>query len=242
MSDTLSSLSAALADRYRIEREVGAGGMATVYLAEDLKHRRKVALKVLRPELAAALGAERFVREITTTANLQHPNILPLFDSGEADGFLYYVMPFVEGQSLRDRLAAQGELSPADAMRILRDVADAMAAAHAKGIVHRDIKPENIMLSGRHAVVMDFGVAKAVSEATGRIDLTTAGMALGTPTYMAPEQAVADPQTDHRADVYALGVTAYEMLTGRPPFVGVSPQEVLAAHITSAPEPLQSVT
>jgi len=242
MSDTPSRLFAALADRYRIERKLGEGGMATVYLADDLKHQRKVALKVLKPELAAVLGADRFLREITTTASLQHPNILPLFDSGEADGFLYYVMPYVEGQSLRDRLTRERKLEPAEAMRILRDVADAMAAAHAKGIVHRDIKPENIMLSGRHAMVMDFGVAKAVSEATGRMDLTTAGVALGTPAYMAPEQAVADPHTDHRADIYALGVTAYEMLAGQPPFVGVTPQEVLAAHITSTPEPIQSVT
>jgi serine/threonine-protein kinase len=235
VTDALDRLTAALADRYLIERELGAGGMATVYLAEDAKHHREVAVKVLRPDLAASLGPERFLREVTIAANLQHPHILPVYDSGEADGVLYYVMPYVEGDSLRDRLTKHGELPLTDAVRILRDVADAMAAAHAKGVVHRDIKPENIMLSGRHALVADFGVAKAVSEATGRQTLTTAGVALGTPTYMAPEQAAADPHTDHRADLYAFGVTAYEMLTGQPPFVGATPQAVLAAHVTEAP-------
>ena len=160
--------------------------MATVYLAEDLKHHRKVAVKVLRPELAAALGAERFLREIEIAARLQHPHILPLLDSGEADGFLYYVMPYVEGESLRDRLAREGELPVHEAVRLLVEIADALAYAHAQGVVHRDIKPDNVMLSGRHALVMDFGVAKAVSEATGRQQLTTAGVALGTPAYMAP--------------------------------------------------------
>jgi Tol biopolymer transport system component len=235
MASSLDRLTEALQDRYTLERELGAGGMATVYLADDPKHHRKVALKVLRPDLAATLGPERFLREVTIAANLQHPHILPVYDSGEADGFLYYVMPYVEGESLRDRLVKQGELPLTDAIRILRDVADAMAAAHAKGVVHRDIKPENIMLSGRHALVADFGVAKAVSEATGRQTLTTAGVALGTPTYMAPEQAAADPHTDHRADLYALGVLAYEMVTGQPPFVGATPQAVLAAHVTEAP-------
>lgn len=231
-----ATLAAALADRYTIERELGAGGMATVYLAQDLKNHRKVALKVLRPDLAATMGAERFLREVTIAANLQHPHILPLYDSGEAAGFLYYVMPFVEGQTLRDRLARERELPVADAVRILRDVTDAMATAHAKGVVHRDLKPENIMLSGRHALVADFGVAKAVSEATGRNTLTTVGVALGTPTYMAPEQATADPLTDHRADLYALGVIAYEVLTGQPPFVRGTPQAMLAAHVTEAPK------
>jgi hypothetical protein len=235
MSNMPERLSAALADRYVLERELGQGGMATVYLAEDPRHHRKVALKVLRPDLAATLGPERFLREVTIAANLQHPHILPVYDSGEAGGFLYYVMPYVEGESLRERLAKHGELPLTDAVRILRDVADAMAAAHAKGVVHRDIKPENIMLSGRHALVADFGVAKAVSEATGRQTLTTVGVALGTPTYMAPEQAAADPHTDHRADLYAFGVTAYEMLTGQPPFMGATPQAVLAAHVTEAP-------
>jgi serine/threonine-protein kinase len=237
LSDPRQRITDALADRYRIERELGAGGMATVYLAEDLRHHRRVALKVLRPDLAATVGPERFLREVTIAANLQHLHILPVHDSGESGGFLYYVMPFVEGHSLRERLVKQGELPVPEVARILREVADAMAAAHAKGVVHRDIKPENILLSGRHAVVTDFGVAKAVSEATGRSQLTTAGVALGTPTYMAPEQAAADPHMDHRVDIYALGVMGYEMLTGRPPFVGPTPQSVLAAHVTTAAEP-----
>src|SRR6059058_2973573 len=213
--------------------------MATVYLAEDPKHHRRVAVKVLRPELAATLGAERFTREIDTAAQFQHPHILPLLDSGEAGGFLYYVMPYVEGESLRDRLAHQGELPIHDVVKILTEIADALAYAHAHGVVHRDIKPDNVLLSGRHALVMDFGVAKALSEATGRQQLTTAGIALGTPAYMAPEQAAADPHLDHRVDIYALGVLAYELLTGRPPFIGLTPQEVLAAQVTQAPDPVQ---
>jgi Tol biopolymer transport system component/tRNA A-37 threonylcarbamoyl transferase component Bud32 len=233
------ALSAALADRYAIERELGQGGMATVYLAQDLKHRRRVAVKVLRPDLAATLGSDRFFREIEVAAQLQHPHILPLLDSGEAGGFLYYVMPFIDGESLRERLARHGELPVNDAIRILSEVVDALAAAHAAGVVHRDIKPDNIMLSGRHALVMDFGVAKAVSEATGRNQLTTAGVALGTPAYMAPEQAAADPHLDHRVDIYAVGVLAYELLTGRPPFIGLTPQQVLAAHVTQPPEPVE---
>ncbi|MEK7668280.1 MAG: protein kinase [Gemmatimonadota bacterium] len=236
MSAPLDRLAAALTGRYRLERELGAGGMATVYLAEDLRHQRKVAIKVLRPELAASLGAERFLREITIAANLTHPPILPLHDSGEADGFLFYVMPYVEGQSLRDRIAREGELPVTDAARIIRDVADALAYAHSRGVVHRDIKPENVMLAGRHALVTDFGVAKAITEATGRYTLTTAGVAIGTPAYMAPEQAMADPHVDYRADFYALGVVAYELLTGRPPFAALSPQAMLAAHVTEAPE------
>jgi serine/threonine protein kinase/Tol biopolymer transport system component len=238
VTDALDRLKAALADRYAIVRELGQGGMATVYLAHDPRHDRSVALKVLRPDLAATLGPDRFLREVRIAANLQHPNILPVYDSGEAGGFLYYVMPYVEGESLRESLSRHGELPVAEAARILRDVADALAAAHAKGVVHRDIKPENIMLSGRHALVADFGVAKAVHEATGRQTLTTAGVALGTPTYMAPEQAAADPHTDHRADLYAFGVMAYEMLTGQPPFVGATPQAVLSAHVTEPPVPV----
>jgi len=238
MSDRLDQLQVALADHYHIERELGAGGMATVYLAEDRKHHRKVALKVLRPELSASLGSDRFVREITIAAALSHPHILPLYDSGESGGFLYYVMPFVEGQSLRQKLVREGEQPVADAIRILRDMADAMAYAHQHGVVHRDIKPENVMLSGRHALVTDFGVAKAVSEATGRQTLTTPGVALGTPTYMAPEQAMADPHVDHRADIYAWGVVAYELLAGRPPFDRATPQAMLAAHLTEAVEPV----
>ena len=244
-SDAPGRLRAALSDRYRIERELGQGGMATVYLAQDLKHQRPVAIKVLRQELAASLGADRFLREVHIAAQLQHPHILTLIDSGRtggpADGpsdFLYYVMPYVEGETLRARLAREGEFPVGDAVRILREVADALAYAHAHGVVHRDIKPENVMLSGRHALVMDFGVAKAVSEATGRQSLTTVGVALGTPTYMSPEQATADPHVDHRADIYALGVMAYELLTGRPPFTGNTPQQVIAAHLSQAAEPV----
>ena len=238
MSDTFDRLKSALSDRYAIEREIGSGGMATVYLAEDLKHKRKVAVKVLRPELAAALGPERFLKEIEIAAGLMQPHILPLHDSGEADGFLFYVMPFVEGESLRDKLARGGELPIADAVRILREVVDALAHSHENNVVHRDIKPDNVLLSGRHALVTDFGVAKAVSEATGRNELTTAGVALGTPAYMAPEQAAADPHIDHRADIYAVGAVAYELLTGRPPFTGNTQQEILAAHVTQTAEPV----
>ncbi len=235
---TSGRLTAALADRYRIERELGAGGMATVYLAEDVKHRRKVAVKVLRPDLAATLGPERFLREVTIAANLQHPHILPLHDSGEADGFLFYVMPFVDGISLREKLVKDGELPIPDAVRILRDLADAMAYAHRRGVVHRDIKPENVMLADRHALVTDFGVAKAVSEATGTHALTTAGVALGTPAYMAPEQAAADPHVDHRADIYAFGVVAYELLTGQPPFTAPTSQALLGAQVAMTPQPV----
>ena len=233
-------LSAALADRYRIERELGQGGMATVYLAEDLKHDRKVAVKVLREDLSASLGQERFLREIKVAAALQHPHILPLYDSGEAGGLLFYVMPYVDGQSLREKLSREGELPVGDAVRILRDIADALTEAHRHGVVHRDLKPENVMLRGRHALVMDFGVAKALSEATGKHALTTTGIALGTPTYMSPEQAVADPHVDHRADLYAFGVVAYELLAGLPPFSGANPQQVLAAHVTTAAAPVST--
>src|ERR1043166_2527832 len=213
MSDVPVRLAAALSRSYRIERELGQGGMATVYLAEDLKHQRKVAIKVLRQELSASLGADRFLREVHIAAQLQHPHILTLIDSGEADDLLYYVMPYVEGETLRARLAREGEFPVGDAVRILREVADALAYAHGQGVVHRDVKPENVMLSGRHALAMDCGVAKRGSGATGRQSLTAIGVALGTPTYMSPEQATADPHVDHRADIYALGVMAYELLT-----------------------------
>jgi eukaryotic-like serine/threonine-protein kinase len=238
VTESFDRLTRALADHYRLERELGAGGMATVYLAHDLKHDRKVAVKVLREELSASLGKERFLREIKVAAALQHPHILPLYDSGAADGLLFYVMPYVDGLSLRDKLTKAGELPIGDAVRILRDIADALSEAHRHGVVHRDLKPENVMLRGRHALVMDFGVAKALSDATGRQSLTTVGVALGTPTYMAPEQAVADPHVDHRADLYAFGVVAYELLAARPPFTGASPQQILAAHVTAAAEPV----
>src|SRR5215211_817979 len=231
MPSAFERVSGALSSTYRIERELGSGGMATVYLAEDLRHHRPVAVKVLRPELAATLGPERFLQEIETAARLQHPHILPVHDSGEAGGFLYYVMPYVEGESLRTRVARHGELPIHDAVKILLEVTDALAYAHEHGVVHRDIKPDNVMLSGRHALVMDFGVAKAVSEATGRQQLTTAGVALGTPAYMAPEQAAGESKIDQRADIYALGIVGYELIVGHPPFTGRPSQEILAAHV-----------
>jgi len=235
----LARLREALKDRYLVERELGEGGAATVYLARDIRHERNVAIKVFRPDLAQTLGVDRFTREIRTAANLNHPHILTVLDSGTADGLLYYVMPFAEGESLRARIAREGGLPVGDAVRILREVADALATAHAAGVVHRDIKPDNVLLSGRHAAVADFGVAKAISESTGRNTVTTLGVALGTPAYMAPEQAAADPHVDHRADIYALGVMAFEMLVGEPPFQRRTPQETLAAHLTE-PAPLVS--
>jgi len=238
VSDPLEAVRKAFAGRYEIERELGAGGMATVYLARDVKHDRKVAIKILRPELAAALGPDRFPREIRIVAQLQHPHVLPLHDSGETAGFLYYVMPFVEGESLRTKLDREGQLPVHDAVKILREVADALAYAHAQGVLHRDIKPDNVMLSGRHALVMDFGVAKAVSSAGGD-KLTTVGVAVGTPTYMSPEQATGAEHIDQRSDVYALGVLGYEMLTGSPPFTGKTSQAVLSAHVM---EPAPDVT
>jgi len=236
--DPLTRLHAALAGRYTIERELGRGGMATVYLGHDPKHDRPVAIKVLRPELAASVGVERFLREIQIAAHLQHPHILALHDSGEADGILYYVMPFVEGESLRQKLERDGALPIGEAVRILSEVVDALAYAHAHGIVHRDIKPENVMLSGRHALVTDFGIAKAVTDAAAAPSLTTVGVALGTPAYMAPEQATADPKVNYRVDIYAAGVLAFELLTGHPPFTGDTPQMVLAAQVTATPPPL----
>ena len=238
MVDPLARVHAALAGRYTIERELGRGGMATVYLGRDLKHDRAVAIKVLRPELAASVGGERFLREIQIAAHLQHPHILPLHDSGQANELLYYVMPYVEGESLREKLKRDGAMPIGEAVRVLSEIVDALAYAHAHGIVHRDVKPENVMVSGRHALVTDFGVAKAVSEAATQQTLTTVGVALGTPAYMAPEQAAADPHVDHRADIYAVGVLGYEMLTGRPPFTAETPQKVLAAQLTVTPAPL----
>jgi eukaryotic-like serine/threonine-protein kinase len=238
MIDRIAQINASLIGKYVIERELGVGGMATVYLAEDLKHRRKVAIKVLRDDLSASVGAARFQREIEIAAQLQHPSILPLLDSGEADGLLYFVMPYVQGQSLRHRLNRERELPISDAVRLLIEIVDGLAHAHEHGVVHRDIKPDNVMLSGRHALITDFGVARAVSEATNADTLTTMGVALGTPSYMSPEQATADPAIDHRADIYALGIVAYELLSGRLPFSG-TPQQVLAAHVTETPDPVQ---
>jgi eukaryotic-like serine/threonine-protein kinase len=231
-------LNTALAGRYRIERHLGAGGMATVYLAEDLKHDRKVALKVLKPELAAVLGAERFVVEIKTTASLQHPHILPLFDSGTADGFLYYVMPFIEGETLRDKLNRETQLGVDEAVRITREVADALDYAHRRGVIHRDIKPENILLHDGRPMVADFGIALAVSAAAGG-RMTETGLSLGTPHYMSPEQATADKEITGRSDVYSLASVLYEMLTGNPPHVGSSAQQVIMKIIA---EPVQPVT
>jgi eukaryotic-like serine/threonine-protein kinase len=235
MTAVMERLAAALADRYRIERELGAGGMATVYLAEDLKHGRKVALKVLKPELAAVLGAERFVVEIKTTAALQHPHILPLFDSGTADGFLFYVMPFIDGETLRDKLNRETQLSVDEAVRITREVADALHYAHTQGVIHRDIKPENVLLANGRPMVADFGIALAVSAAAGG-RMTETGLSLGTPHYMSPEQATAEKEITGRSDVYSLASVCYEMLTGNPPHVGSSAQQIIMRIITEQPE------
>jgi serine/threonine-protein kinase len=226
----------ALADRYQVERILGEGGMATVYLAQDLKHRRKVAVKVMRPELAATLGAERFLREVEIAAQLSHPHILPVYDSGDADGILYFVMPYVEGESLHDRLQRETELPVEDAVRIAREVAEALAHAHARNIVHRDIKPANIMMSGGHALVADFGIARAAGSAGAAI--TKTGLAVGTPQYMSPEQANGSPNVDHRADIFALGCVLYEMIAGEPPFNGPTPQAIVMRSMTEAPRPL----
>jgi serine/threonine protein kinase/Tol biopolymer transport system component len=247
--DEVAGFPEALAEHYRLTREVGRGGMATVYLARDLKHGRDVAVKVVHPALASALGPERFLREIEIAAQLHHPHIVPLYDSGMADGSLYYVMPYEAGLSLRQRLACDGPLPLDDAVFVLRDVCDALAHAHERRIIHRDIKPDNVLLSGRHALVTDFGVAKAAmvsdvglaktsTDATASATVTGAGVLLGTPAYMAPEQIAADPLVDHRADIYAVGVLAYELLAGRPPFTGDAPQEILSAHLTQAPVPI----
>ena len=276
MGDLRARLQAALGDAYRIGRELGGGGMSRVFLAHEAALGRPVVVKVLPPDMAAGVNAERFRREIQLAASLQHPHIVPLLSAGasglpaqsavevNAERFrreselatalqhphivsappagqrgdlLYYVMPFVEGESLRAKLAREGELPVGETIRILTDVADALAYAHAHGVVHRDIKPDNVLLAGKHALVTDFGVAKAVSTSSGG-SLTSLGVALGTPAYMAPEQAAADPHMDHRADLYALGVVGYEMLTARPPFVGATPQATLAAQVTQAPQPV----
>ncbi len=238
--NTLERLTSALADRYRVERELGAGGMATVYLAHDLRHERDVAIKVLHPDLGAALGADRFLSEIKTTAKLQHPHILPLLDSGAADGLLYYVMPYVKGETLRARLERETQLPIADAIRTAVEVAEALQVAHAAGIVHRDIKPENILLQDGHALVADFGIALAVQQAGGQ-RMTQTGLSLGTPQYMSPEQAMGEKAVDARADIYALGAMTYEMLTGDPPFTGSSVQAIVARVLTERPASIRAV-
>src|SRR5687768_8184906 len=237
VANQMEQLRQALAERYRVEDEIGRGGMATVYRAHDLRHDRSVALKVLRPELAASLGTERFLREITLTARLDHPHILPLLDSGEADGLLYYVMPFVEGESLRARLEREKQLPLDDALRIAREVADALSYAHQHGIVHRDIKPENILLARGHARVADFGIARAVTAAGGQT-LTETGLAVGTPSYMSPEQAGGEREIDARTDVYSLGAVLYEMLAGQPPYTGATAGAIMARK---AVEPVPSL-
>ncbi|HUQ48078.1 MAG TPA: protein kinase [Gemmatimonadaceae bacterium] len=236
MNDYLERLTASLSDRYRIERELGSGGMATVYLAQDVKHDRRVAVKVLRPELAAVIGADRFLTEIKTTANLQHSHILPLHDSGSVDGFLFYVMPYIDGESLRDRLNRDRQLPVTDSVRLATEVASALDYAHRHGVVHRDIKPENILLHDGSALVADFGIALAVSTAGSR--MTETGMSLGTPHYMSPEQAMGEREITPRSDVYALGCVTYEMLVGEPPFTGPTAQVIVARVMTEEPRGL----
>src|SRR5919109_5656336 len=240
LTDLLARLQAALADRYTIECELGRGGMATVYLAQDRKHHRPVAIKVLKPELAAALGPQRFLREIEIAAGLTHPHILPLHDSGEADGFLYYVMPYIEGESLRDRLNREKQLPLDDATRIAREVASALAYAHSRGVVHRDIKPENILLVAGQAVVSDFGIARGISAAGGE-RLTATGVSVGTPVYMSPEQAAGGEPLDGRSDIYSLGCVLYEMLAGEPPFTGPTAESVLHQHLPADPPRVSTI-
>jgi len=229
MPTTLDRLQSALAGRYEIERELGRGAMATVYLAKDVKHNRNVAIKVLLSELSFALGPERFRREIDLASHLSHPHILPIYDSGEAEGELYYVMPYVEGESLRSRLNHERQLSVEEALRITCEIASALDHSHRKGIIHRDIKPENILLEDGQALVADFGIARAAT-ALGESKLTSTGISLGTPTYMSPEQGMADPSLDGRSDIYSLGCVLYEMLVGSPPFTGRTSQALIARH------------
>jgi serine/threonine-protein kinase len=233
-------LATALAGRYHIERTLGVGGMATVYLAQDLKHDRHVAIKVLKPELAAVLGAERFVVEIKTTASLQHPHILPLFDSGEADGFLYYVMPYIQGETIREKLNRETQFGVDEAVRIAREVADALDYAHRQGVIHRDIKPENILLHDGRAMVMDFGIALAVSAAAGG-RMTETGLSLGTPFYMSPEQATAEKEITPRSDIYSLATVLYEMLAGQPPHIGGAAQQVIMKILTEEAAPVSAM-
>src|SRR5690242_4412593 len=236
--DLQTRLQAALGSAYDVERELGGGGMSRVFLAKETQLGREVVVKVLPPEMAAGVNADRFEREIQLAARLQHPHIVSLLTAGSGENLLFYIMPYIEGESLRTKLAREGELPVAEAIRILKEVLDALRYAHSHRVVHRDIKPDNVLITSGHAVIADFGVAKAVSESSEDETLTIQGIALGTPAYMAPEQAVADPHVDYRADIYAVGVLAYEMLTGRTPFTGPTAQAVLMAHVTQTPEPL----
>ena len=233
----VSKVTKALASRYKIERVLGEGGMATVYLAMDLKYHRSVAVKVMRPELASTMGADRFLREVEIAARLTHPHILSMYESGEADGLLYYVMPYVEGETLRDRIHRETQLPVEDALKIAREVSEALAYAHEHGVIHRDIKPANILLGGGHAMVADFGIARALSN-TATESLTQTGLAVGTPHYMAPEQAMGDREVDARADIYAVGALLYEMIAGEPPFTGPTAQAIVARSMTENPRPL----
>ena len=242
MGDPSDTLRDALADRYRLERELGRGGMATVYLAQDLRHDRPVALKVLHPELARSLGPDRFLREIKLAARLQHPHILSVYDSGESGGQLWFTMPFVEGESLRGRLDRESQLPVEDAVRIAREAAEALEYAHRQGVIHRDIKPENILLSGEHALVADFGIARALAaESAEQSRLTETGTTLGTPAYMSPEQAAGARSLDARSDVYSLATVLWEMLAGEPPFTAATPQAAIARRFTEVPRPLRAV-
>ncbi len=233
MGDLLARLQAALGDTYRIEKELGGGGMSRLFLATEASLHRQVVIKLLPPEFTSEVSAARFKQEIELAAHLQHPNILPVLTAGAKDDLLFYVMPFVPGESLRHRLTREGRLPVLDAVRILHEIADALAQAHAEGVIHRDIKPENILLLGSHAVLTDFGVARALAESRSGSRLTDTGLALGTPGYMSPEQAAGERHIDARADVYALAVVGYEMLAGFPPFAGPTAQAVIAAHLTA---------
>src|SRR5216117_1731253 len=238
MTDLQARLRAALGDAYQVERELGGGGMSRVFLATEASLHRAVVIKLLPPEFASEVSEARFKQEIELAAHLQHPNILPVLSAGAKGDLLFYVMPFVSGESLRHRLTREGKLPVADAVRILHEMADALAYAHAEGVIHRDVKPENILLEGGHAVLTDFGVARALVESRSGGRLTDTGLALGTPGYMSPEQAAGERHVDARADVYALAVVGYEMLAGFPPFAGPTAQALIAAHLTATPKPL----
>jgi len=239
MEELKADIQEALGPAYRVERELGGGGMSRVFVAEETALARKVVVKVLPPDMAAGVNAERFRREIQLAASLQHPHIVPLIAAGQKGDLVWYTMPLVEGESLREKIERDGRLPLPAVMKILRDVVDALAYAHSRCIVHRDIKPDNVLISHDHGQVTDFGVAKAVSQAATGATLTSAGLAIGTPAYMAPEQAAGDPNVDHRSDIYAAGLLAYEMLIGRPAFDGPSPHAVLAAQLTEPPAPIE---